>query len=568
MMVARDHFDDKDNVEKINGLIEKTSKYQGIPTQSLAKKILFIVNNSQNLDISEESLQKKKNSLIKNIGLTQSVSKDINITFFNGLFYQYYLQKKYYFSNLEYLFGYTIQKHSEDYEKFQKGYNNSSSVEKKFENYLIRNLKDNLKTIFGINVNQIDSKAEIDKETDDTINSIISQKKLSFREKDLKDIKKIITYCKNNIDQCKYINASNFLNFRFYLYARITICKYESDNELRKLINNNLDNLNKIFYNEEDLKLGEKPVYIEITNESEKQLSSFERDIESKIKDIKLDRANYNVPEILENSIYDINCILKELKGKIDENLKKKKNWKDIQDEFEKTFHSTVEKEKSKIINNLEKCSEQIKIHYEEAFQIINKFKANPDDSYKYDELKIYISNKLGEKNNYKEAIDNIVNDIVTNSRTVTSWKNSSGLFDYLKSKIFDKAYLNKTIDFIISDAEERLRNFRKNIFYLTEEYQEIVLNNINIEKINIINVLEEKKRKKELENIENEKKNEEERKRYEKLKKKKEEKNRKWNKICEEYNTVKLFIDNIFNETEITETQTTPGDSETTTPQ
>ena len=60
MMVARDHFDDKDNVEKINGLIEKTSKYQGIPTQSLAKKILFIVNNSQNLDISEESLQKKK----------------------------------------------------------------------------------------------------------------------------------------------------------------------------------------------------------------------------------------------------------------------------------------------------------------------------------------------------------------------------------------------------------------------------------------------------------------------------------------------------------------------------
>ena len=70
-------------------------------------------------------------------------------------------------------------------------------------------------------------------------------------------------------------------------------------------------------------------------------------------------------------------------------------------------------------------------------------------------------------------------------------------------------------------------------------------MNNINIEKINIINVLEEKKRKKE-----------------------KEEKNRKWNKICEEYNTVKLFIDNIFNETEITETQTTPGDSETTTPQ
>ena len=58
------------------------------------------------------------------------------------------------------------------------------------------------------------------------------------------------------------------------------ICKYESDNELRKLVENNLDNLNKIFYNEEDLECILSPVYIEITNESEEKLKEFEKEIE------------------------------------------------------------------------------------------------------------------------------------------------------------------------------------------------------------------------------------------------------------------------------------------------
>ena len=94
LMVTRDHFEDNDNVEKINGLIEKTKNYQGISVQSLIKKILFIVNNSKDLDLdnSEQSLQRKINALILNIrGLEKNANKDLNITFFNALSYQYYL---------------------------------------------------------------------------------------------------------------------------------------------------------------------------------------------------------------------------------------------------------------------------------------------------------------------------------------------------------------------------------------------------------------------------------------------------------------------------------------------
>ena len=544
LMVARDQFDDKDIVEKINGLMIRTSQYQGISTQSLAKKILFIVNNSQNLDISEQSLQKKKMGLIKNIvGLSKGVNKDINITFFNGLYYQYYLEKKQYFSDLPYLFDYMQKKHQKDYERFRKGYI-MSGCEKKLENYLLRNLKDDLKTIFGVN-NINKKEVEIDQEINNTVNSIITQKKLSFKEKDLNDLKKIISYCKQNIDQCKYINESNFLNFRFYLYARITICKYESDNELRKLVDNNLDNLNKIFFERDDLKTGKKPVYKEITNKAEEQLSTFKSNITEKLKDFRLGITDYNVPKVLEESITEINKVLSELKDKIEEKLKHKK-WKEIQNEFEQKFQSTVEEQKITIINTLEKCSDKLKAHYVNAFKIINGFKINLDKD-EYDELKIYISNKLGEKNNYKEAIDNIVNDIVANSRTVTSWENSSGLFDYLESRFSDKAYLNKTIDFIISNSKDRLNAFKNNITYLIEEYENIIVTKINIETINIENILKERMIKEEFENIKLMKENVKEMKRYEKMKKESEEKNKKWNKICEEYNTMKNLINSIF---------------------
>ena len=565
IMVARDHFDDKNNVDKINGLLEKTRNYQGITIPSLIKKILFIINHSQEVkDTSEQALQMKKNSLINHIGLKENSCKDINITFFNGLYYQYYLEKKNLFSNVEYVFEYFRKKHLYDYDLFQKGF--KMSCERKYESYLHRELKENLKTVYGINIKKLN--IDIDKETNDLIDSIIGKKKYSFINKDLIEIKKIIVYIKNNIEQCNYINESNYLNFRFYLYARIMICKYESDKDLRQLIDNNLDNLNKIFYTEENKDCGFVPVYKEITNEPEKKLVNFQNNIDNKIKDLIVDKSNNDVPKILEISIEEVNGILKNLKEKIDEKLKQKKKWKEIQEEFEKVFHSSVENQKTKIIDTLEKCSEQLKIHSQEASKMINDFKINNEDNFKFDELKIYLSNKLGE-DNYKVAIDNIVNDIVSNSRTATTWKNRTGFFDFLKTKFSDKAYLDKTIDYIILNAVEKLNNFKKNISHLIDTYLSDIQNKFNIEKINIINILTEKAEQKKLENQKIKEQNDKEKEKYEKLKKETEERNNKWKVICQEYNTNKILINSIFSESEITLQDTVTGEEEDTpTPQ
>ena len=566
IMVSVDHFEDKDNVEKINNLMDKTSIYQDISKQALIKKILFVINPNKNLDISEQSLQKKRNALINNIkGLKETVNKDINITFFNGLYYQYYLEKKSYFSNLEYLFRITKKKYLSDLDSFQKGIRRYCPA--KFENYILNDLKDNLKATYDINVNRIN--VEIDKEINNSIDAIINRNHYSFGTNEINDIKKILSYSKNNIEQCKYLNESNYLNFSFYVYFRIMLCKFDSYNELKQLIGNHLDNLNKIFSNEENLKWDLPALeQIEIKNESKEKLIQFNKDIENKIKDINLVKVFHDVPKILENSI---NTIIKELRGlkdKIENSLKQKKKWKNIQDEFENTFQTLVEKEKNEIITTLENCSQNLNNHYEEAFQIIHKLKINQDKNYQLDELKIYISNKLGEKNNYKEAIDNIVNDIVSESRNATIWKKCSGLIDFIKCKVSDSAYLNRTIDSIISNFQERFSAFRKNISNLIDEYFKEILNKINIEKINLDNILEEQKKKKELENAEKEQQNQEMKEKYRKLKEENEQKKEKWKNICQDYENIKKAINRIFIEESVQEGTEGNEGSVTPTPQ
>ena len=124
LMVSRDYFDDKSVIEKINSIIKITSGYQGISIQSLIKKFLFIINPSKDLDLSENSLLRQKNSLSRKIrGLNENSNKDLNVTFFNALFYKYYLSKKKYFSSINFALKKEEKHYKKDKESFQEGKN-------------------------------------------------------------------------------------------------------------------------------------------------------------------------------------------------------------------------------------------------------------------------------------------------------------------------------------------------------------------------------------------------------------------------------------------------------------
>ena len=545
IMVSRDHFEDSSNVEKINSILRITSKYQGISIQSLIKKFLFIINPSKNLDISESALLKKKKSLINNIeGLSENVSKYITVTFFNALNYNNYLSKKKYFNSLDFIITKTEKHYKNDKESYLKGQINCPQ---KFEKYLMKALKDNFKMTFDKLLNQITS-TEIDSEIDKNVEDIVLSKNLKLEKNEIKDIKIILSYARNNIEKCKYFIESDYSNFKTFLIYHIIGTKYKSDEEFKRLIENNIENLNQIFKSDNNLEIGEPPVYKEIKNDFDKELHDFTTEISNKIKDIKLSKLTQDdkdIPKIFEESIETIIKTLKDMFDKIEDNLKKDK-YIDIITKFENNFREETSKQKEKLVLSLEYCSDNIKKHYEEALIIINRFKNNPSNNFHTEELKTFISQRLGDDNDYKEAISNIVNHIISNSRNATNWEHRESFFEFLSCKISDKAYLKKTFTFIINKTQEIFKDFRKRFSDLIDEYMNTLLNKIDIEKNSLINNLEEQKRQKDIEIENNIKLNEIEKKKYEVLKYNEEKRKEKWNNLYQKYKELELLMKNI----------------------
>ena len=201
--------------------------------------------------------------------------------------------------------------------------------------------------------------------------------------------------------------------------------------------------------------LGEAPVYKEIKNIANIKLNIFKREITEKIKDIKMKILEYNVPKVFEESNEPIIKCLTDLKSKIEIDLKSQKK-NEILTKLLYTFQNEMNKQKEKLVKTLEDFSDNLKNNYNQTFRIINKFKNDFKDKYEFEELKTYISSHLGERNDYKEAITNIVTDILSTVSNVTNLENSTGFFDYLKTLISDEGFLNKASEFIIQKTEKR----------------------------------------------------------------------------------------------------------------
>lgn len=259
----------------------------------------------------------------------------------------------------------------------------------------------------------------------------------------------------------------------------------------------------------------------------------FKKDIQYKIDHMQLELVKNNVPDVFVESIEAIMKSLLSLNNKIEQDLKKE-NWKEILTRIQTTFGNIMTKQKSKIISTLETLSDNLNKLYLDSFDIINKFKNTPGCNFELSELKIFISDRLGEKNNYEEAITNIMSDILSDSKYATNWKNSSGIVEYIKCIFTDKAYLKKTTDIMMNSTSKRLNNFKNIINKLIKEYMDIILNIVDIEKNSLINYFEEKKRRKD---------NEEQ------------ERKMKWKLLCQEFNQLEqkmkefisnnIFIDN-----------------------
>ena len=117
--------------------------------------------------------------------------------------------------------------------------------------------------------------------TDESLKKIFKLHDHSFTERELKNIKLIFSYGQSNVENCKCKKDSNFISFYTNLSEKLQKSKWEAEEEFKNIIENNLENLTKIF-NNNNLDQGELQAKSEIHNNAEERLEKFKKEMHEK----------------------------------------------------------------------------------------------------------------------------------------------------------------------------------------------------------------------------------------------------------------------------------------------
>lgn len=347
-------------------------------------------------------------------------------------------------------------------EKYRRGLLDKIKGEN-FNSYLISILKDNLKKDIKkpFKEDEVKAKEEIIKEFKD-INKYNS---LKFSEKEINLISKYITFGSENINESTLLTESNIDAFRTTLLLSIERAKKDEEKE----INNNLQKcfniLDVVFDVPPNIKFGpskDAPIANIVKPHIEEDLNNMTTKVDKLIKSINNEFRNHNIISIFDNYLKNINTILNEKKNKIAKNLETK-DWKKVQEDFEDAFKNESENFKSQLTSNIEESSKNIKIHYDHCYDILDEFYSEKCQR-GCNLFKDHISNSFGGDDNIEKTMQQLFDDIITDSKSATKWNGIKNFFGWLHSKISSEEYLTKTVDFIINKISTNLKNFRDNI--------------------------------------------------------------------------------------------------------
>ena len=242
--------------------------------------------------------------------------------------------------------------------------------------------------------------------------------------------------------------------------------------------------------------------------------------------------AECNIEKLFKDCLDEIKDALISLKFNIADKLKTGK-WRDIQNEFEKVFKNKTNSFKDQLLASLEQLSKKIKDNYDNFYKLINRFLVDSIKPQQDFILVNYISNKLGRENNIAQSIDDIIFEIINESKECTTWAKSKDIWSWINSKLYSKEYLNKIIDFMIISSCKKIKEISENIYQIIKNFKMEIENEINFKKDYIIEELEQKKIDKEKEiQMDKEKKTKE----WEEDKKLFEKQKEEWEKLYNEY--------------------------------
>ena len=526
---------ENDNHKMLKKLYMKMAEYRNIPTRAFINKCLFIINFEQTLEINDKIESQARKDILKVIELNnQNIDKELKVCFLNAKYYEDYNFKLKYYSSIEFLFEYEFKNYNESIENYWKGIMDKIKG-KSFIKYIQERLKENIRK--DITKKYDNKKIIIPSEISDLIKKIITNKKCyEFNEanikKEIEKIEKYLAFSNNEIKNSDLIKKSNSESFSNYIFACLLNTNNKEEKDIKENINEIFKNLSFIFevsYDDKFEIFKEAPKSNDSTAYIDENIKKFKNKVKYIKEKIDYDYSNCNIKKIFSNYLNQIKKSLEEKKSIIEEDLKNE-DWQNIQNNFEQIFTSKLNFLKKELLDKIEDLSNQIKNNFDEFHKTINEIIPCESSNLL---LKNFISKRMGRDNDIEESINDIIFDIISQSKSCTDWKNSQSFFKWFKAKIIKKEYLNQIIDFMIDNSCLKLKKSSDTYSNLIEDFKVRIENEINCKKDKIIEELESKKYE---ENKKIQIKNEKQRRKWEEDKSIYEEKKKQWKELCKEF--------------------------------
>jgi len=452
----------KENAAKkvLDSIFNLAKEQKNKLTSQFIKSCLFVLNNDQNQETTQNELEKAKTDIQTVInGIS---SNDVNLCFFNAKYYLKFCDNFNYFSNIKKLIDYEYKNYNDNKSQIIKNPELSQvNIQKSFCEYFYKNLVNKV-NLFDAKIKKSQQIIpEIDSDVTSKFNEINEKEKMQDLNKYEQKIKTILSFCKENINNMKILKESNINGFKDILYSQIKYFNDSMQKELKIKMNKIISDLDLFF--KKDFK------------ETKKDLKGVEQFVtninKEKDKIQKLRDENKELILKIEVSFKDhIKDSLKSKKNLLDDQLQSK-NYTQILQEINDEVRLSLKNLFAQITEFIKYNEKQTSEIYSISKNIIDSFSEGNNNFKISTNFEKYISKEIGDEN--KELDKELYEEITNSCESLSNIFMKKGFMDWFSSLFSSKTYLEKIIDIMID-------TFMSKIGYVFKVLQKSAKNYLN----------------------------------------------------------------------------------------
>ena len=471
VFVVRNSVIKEKNAKRIlDSIFQQAKEQKNKLSSQFIKSCLFVMNNDINQTSSQNDIDKAKTD-IRNI-IKGVDEKDINLCFFNAKYYFNYCSNYNYYFNWNNSFSNEFENYNELRNRI---FTNPGGIEltlnNKFSDYLLNNLVKKVKQ-FDIKISK-DQKIDenIQNEVNKSFDEIVEYEKIENQEYKNK-VMKILSFCRENINQLKTLKESNINEFIRSFISQINYVNNCTQDELRDNMENVISILDTFFgrdFTERKKDLKEIDEFVNKTTNIRKAIESLIN--ENKVKITSMEKTYKE----------NVNKALSEKKSNL-VNLLSTQKYQEILEEINKEMLNNIGDLNKQIQDFLNYNDTESSKIIKEVSDIVNAFdeEKNKTISISKIEFKNYITKKIG--NEEKDLGNQIFEEIKNTCEGLHNIYAKKGFKEWFCSLFSDKSYLQNIIDMLVDTFSKKIDYILKIIStesnnYLNEASRTIELN-------------------------------------------------------------------------------------------